>query len=119
MRTKFIYCAPVSLVDSLDEPVKDSRVYSAIAGLSYVDGTVLEHLNTELRGQSDFRGGYLRLIHNGKVLEVSIEIDSPVKLEELELLDGPLMARYQTVSEREPLTFSRLPHNYLSRHSQN
>lgn len=87
MRFKLIYSAPVSVVDSLDEPVKDLRVYSALAGLSHLDGTVLEHLSTELTGQADFRGGFVRLTQNGKRLEVRIEIDSPGKLEESELLE--------------------------------
>ncbi len=87
MGVKIVYSAPVSVTDSLGEPVKDPRILSALAGICCLEGTVLEHLDTKLSGQVELGGGYLRLFLKGKRLELQIEIESPRKLEKSELSD--------------------------------
>jgi hypothetical protein len=85
MRFKLVYSAPVSVCDSLEEPVKDPRILSALADVSCLEGTVLEYLDTRFPDQADFRGGYLRLTPDKKRLKVQIEIDCPRELEKSEL----------------------------------
>ena len=85
MRFKLVYSAPVSVCDSLDEPIKDPRVLSSLVDVTCLDGTVLEYLVTRLPSQAEFRGGYLRLTMDKKRLKVQIEIDSPRELDKSEL----------------------------------
>jgi hypothetical protein len=85
MRAKLVYSAPVAVSDSLDKPVTDPNVLAALAGVSCLEGTVLEYLDTDIPDRAEFRGGYLRLARDGKRLRVRIEIDSPRRLKKSEL----------------------------------
>src|SRR6516165_9135540 len=87
MRAKLVYSAPVSVSDSLGEPVNDPAILAALADISCLEGTVLEHLDTSLPNQAEFAGGYLRLVLDGKKLQVRIEIDSPRELAKSELAE--------------------------------
>jgi hypothetical protein len=84
---KLVYAASVSVSDSLDEPIKDSKILAALGDISCLEGTVLEYLDTEIPDQEEFRSGYLRLAWNGKRLRVCIEIDSPRRLKKSELTE--------------------------------
>lgn len=85
MRAKLVYSAPVSVSDSLGEPIKDPQVLAALADISCMQGTVLEYLEPTFPEQAEFASGYLRLALVGKRLQVQIEIDSPRKLKKAEL----------------------------------
>jgi hypothetical protein len=87
MGFKISYTLAVSVNDSLDQTVKNAQVLTALAGLSCLEGTVLDHLTTEFADQKDFQGGYLRLTWegDGRPLQLSIEIESPRELTKAEL----------------------------------
>jgi hypothetical protein len=96
MRVKLVYTAPISISDSLDEPINDKKVLDALAELSYLDEKVLDYLESDIPDSEKFKGGYLRLIKKGKQLRLGIEIESARKLkrpeiaELRELLDGDI-----------------------------
>jgi hypothetical protein len=97
MRTNLVYTAPAAVHDSLDDPVRDPKVAQALDGLACLQGSALEHLDAKFPDRDELRGGFLRLVWDGKKLAARIEIDSPRLLKKPELavlreaLDGQVM----------------------------
>jgi hypothetical protein len=120
MRVKLVYSAPVSVNDSLDEPIRDPQVLATLDGISCVPETVLEYLDELSPDQADFHGGYLRLVLDKKKLKAVIELDAPRKLSKSELaalrddLDGQVSdgigeGGFDFVSEAADLTIRTFP----------
>lgn len=120
MRTKLVYTAPIAVLDSLDEPIRDENVLHALVGMSCPDETVLEYLDDVIPDREKFRGGFLRLVLTGKGLVAGIEIDSPRELTKKELktlrddLDGQVSdgigeAGFDFVSDAAGVTIRTFP----------
>ncbi len=122
MSVKLVFTAPASVKDSLDNAVKDAGVLAALADLSCLEGTVLDHLSAEIDDAKTWRGGFLRIAFSetGAPIQVIIDIESPRELtkQELKLLredldgqvsDGIGEGAFDFLSEAADLTIETYP----------